>query len=102
MEIISRTLFNIAAVISKGDVPGVPTQDLDSSATQTMVKIVFGFAGGIALIMVVIGGFKYISSLGNAQNVAKAKDTILYAIIGLVVCVLGYAIISFVVTKVTT
>ena len=61
------------------------------------MKAVFGIAGGVALIVIVIGGLRYINSLGNAQNVAKAKDTILYAVIGLVVCILGYSIVAFVI-----
>lgn len=75
---------------------------LNNSTVETVLKAVFGFAGGIALIMVVIGGLRYINSMGNPQNVARAKDTILYAVIGLVVCILGYAIVGFVIKGTTS
>ena len=79
----------------------IPKTSLDSSITEEVLRVVFGIAGGIAMIMIVIGGFKYITSLGNAQNVAKAKDTILYAVIGLIVCILAYAIVGFVINNVS-
>jgi hypothetical protein len=53
--------------------------------------------GAISVIMVVIGGFRYVVSGGNTANVAAAKNTILYAVVGLVVAMLAYAIINFVI-----
>lgn len=105
MEMIRYYALHLAAVLDKTevDIPKDSSNNpiaLNSAVVGKVMQVAFGFAGGIALIMIVIGGFKYINSLGNPQNVAKAKDTILYAIIGLVVCISGYAIVSFVVTKV--
>lgn len=55
---------------------------------------------GIAsVIMVIVGGFKYVTSTGDPAKVNSAKDTILYAIIGAVVALLSQAIVSFVLTK---
>ncbi|MCA9331167.1 hypothetical protein KC957_03885 [Candidatus Saccharibacteria bacterium] len=105
MEIIRYHLLNLAALLNKDavnipkDASGNPIA-ANTSTVDLVLKVVFGFAGGIALIMIVIGGFKYIASLGNAQNVAKAKDTILYAVVGLIVCVIGYTIVSFVINQV--
>jgi TRAP-type C4-dicarboxylate transport system permease small subunit len=53
--------------------------------------------GAVAVIVLIIGGFRYVTSQGNSSNVAAAKDTILYAIVGLVVAILAYAIVNFVV-----
>jgi hypothetical protein len=97
--LISYYVLSFAGVLSRGDVQNLPDAELGQTQIETVLRAVFGFAGGIALIMVVIGGFKYITSLGNAQNIAKAKDTILYALIGLAVCILGYAIVGFVITR---
>lgn len=99
-QVIYFAALRAASAITTKDLPGLPTQSADASSLQTALKVVFGIAGGVALIMVVIGGFKYVASLGNAQNVAKAKDTILYAIIGLVACILAYSIVGLVVKKV--
>ena len=46
--------------------------------------------------MLIIGGFRYVFSQGNEKAVTGAKDTILYAIIGLVIAILSYAIVNFV------
>ncbi len=56
--------------------------------------------GVIATIMVIIGGLKYVTSAGDANNVNNAKNTILYAIIGLVVVMLAQTILHFVVNRV--
>ena len=51
----------------------------------------------IAVIMLIVGGIRYIVSGGDAKKVTDAKNTILYAIIGLIICFLAYAIVNFVV-----
>lgn len=54
------------------------------------------FVGGIvAAVFIVVGGFNYMTSAGDAGKVAKAKNTIIYALIGLVVCVLAFAIVNW-------
>ena len=96
MEVASQHVIRLATVVDQSQL-NVPKQDLTSGSVEGVMKAVFGIAGGVALIVIVIGGLRYINSLGNAQNVAKAKDTILYAVIGLVVCILGYSIVAFVI-----
>lgn len=100
MAVTTYYLYRLAALFGGDDV-NIPQPDLTSSTTDNVLRVVFGVAGGVAMIMIVIGGFKYITSLGNAQNVAKAKDTILYAVIGLVVVILAYAIVTFVIRGVS-
>ncbi len=58
------------------------------------------FAGVTAVIIIIIGGFMYVLSNGDAGKVSRAKDTILYAAVGLVVIALGQAIIIFVIDRV--
>ncbi len=62
-----------------------------------IVSIIVGVA---SLIMIIIGGFKYVTSSGDANNVNNAKNTILYAIVGLVIALAAQAIISLIVNKV--
>ena len=50
--------------------------------------------------MLIIGGIKYVVSGGDAKKVTDAKNTVLYAIIGLVIAVFSYAIVNFVLTSV--
>ena len=61
--------------------------------TNTILYIV----GIIAVIMLIVGGIKYVVSGGDSKKVTDAKNTVLYAIIGLVISFLAFAIINFVV-----
>ncbi len=56
--------------------------------------------GAAAVIMIVIGGIRYTVSGGDSSAVKGAKDTILYAVIGVVVALLAYAIVNFVIMNV--
>lgn len=61
--------------------------------TDTVLMVV----GAIAVIMMIIGGIRYILSGGDAKKVTDAKNTILYAIIGLLIIIFSYAIVHFVI-----
>ncbi len=54
--------------------------------------------GAISVIFLIIGGLRYVISNGDSKNVTAAKDTILYAIIGIVVAVISFALVQFVIT----
>lgn len=66
-----------------------------SKAAQLLVF----FAAIISVIMIIIGGIKYATSSGDSNKVASAKNTILFAVVGLVVSVMAQAIIAFVLVK---
>jgi hypothetical protein len=63
---------------------------------RTIVNILSVLIGAIAVIMIIIGGFRYITSGGKQESVGNAKNTILYAIIGLVIVALAQIIVHFV------
>lgn len=62
--------------------------------TNTILYIV----GIVAVIMLIIGGIKYVVSGGDSKKVIDAKNTILYAIIGLIIAFLAFAIVNFVIS----
>ena len=68
----------------------------EGSIFTTIVNILLFIIGAIAVIMLIIGGVRYTLSGGDSGNVTAAKNTILYAIIGLVVAFLAYAIVNWV------
>jgi hypothetical protein len=68
-----------------------------TNTIPTILNIVFAMAASIAVLMVVIGGFRYIVAHGDPGQTASAKNSILYAIVGLVVVMAAYAIVAFVV-----
>jgi hypothetical protein len=57
--------------------------------------------GVISVIMIIVGGFRYVTSGGESNNVSGAKNTIIYAIIGLVIVALAQFIVKFVLSKVS-
>jgi hypothetical protein len=74
----------------------------NDSLTSVITKIIQVFSivvGAVSVIMIIYGGFKYITSGGNDGNVSGAKNTIMYAVIGLVVVALAQVIVRYVLTK---
>lgn len=76
------------------------TKDLNK-VIKTVVNIMLFIIGALSVIMIVVGGIKYTVSNGNAEQIKSAKNTIIYAIAGLVVAILAYAIVNFVITQLT-
>ena len=70
------------------------------NAITNIVNSVIGAIGIVAVIFIVVGGVNYMASSGDATKVKKAKDTILYATIGLVICALAFAIVNFVIKSI--
>jgi hypothetical protein len=68
---------------------------------KTVITIFSLVVGVASVIMIILGGFKYITSGGDSGNVTGAKNTIMYAIIGLVVVALAQVIVRFVLNKAT-
>ncbi len=57
-------------------------------------------AGIVAVVMIIVGGFKYMTSQGDANQTAAAKNTILYAVVGVIIAVLAQVIVHFVLSRV--
>lgn len=70
----------------------------DTGVFRTITNTILYIVGIVAVIMLIIGGIKYVISGGDSKKVTDAKNTILYAIIGLVVCFLAFAIVNFVIS----
>lgn len=66
---------------------------------STITNVLLFIIGAIAVIMVVIGGLRYVISGGDSNQVSAAKNTILYAIVGIVVAILAYAAVNFVISS---
>jgi len=80
---------------------GLPHQSsADSSDIKTGLQILFGIVGALALLFITISGLRYVVSGGNPDRAARAKDGIIYALVGLVIAVMAEAIVSFVVRRV--
>jgi hypothetical protein len=66
---------------------------------QTIANTLIFLVGAISVIFLIIGGLRYVISQGDKSNVTQAKDTILYAVIGIVVAVISFALVTFVISS---
>ncbi len=86
------------------DAPKCYNNDNNSPSVQATIKnvvdLLLWLTGIIAVIVIVIAGFRFVTSNGDPQQVSKARNTIIYAVVGIVVAVMAYAIVNFVLDNV--
>lgn len=75
--------------------------DLSSIASK-VVNILSIIVGVVAVVMIIVGGFRYITSGGESSNVSGAKNTLIYAIVGLVIVALAQIIVHYVLNTATS
>ena len=73
----------------------------NSGVFKTITNTLLFILGAISVVMIIIGGLRYVVSGGDSSAVNAAKNTILYAIVGVIVAILAYAIINFVIGSFT-
>ena len=71
----------------------------DTGVFKQVTNTILYIVGIIAVIMLIRGGIKYVISGGDSKKVTDAKNTILYAIIGLIISILAFAIVNFVIQE---
>lgn len=86
--------------LGTGSAGCTPDGGAATSKVNQIIKLVINIfsiiVGVVAVIMIIVGGLKYITSGGDSNNVTSAKNTILYAIIGLIIVALAQVIVRFV------
>ena len=78
----------------------LPTAEANADALKTILTIVFGIIGALALLMITVSGLRYITSAGDPQKASSAKNGIIYALVGLVIALIAESIIAFVVNRI--
>ena len=73
-----------------------------NSTVGSIVNILLWVVGILSVTMIVWSGFKYITSAGDTSKLASAKSTLIYAVVGLIIAILAYAIVTFVRTQVVS
>lgn len=71
--------------------------DGDNAIFKTVVNVLLFIIGAISVIMLIWGGIRYTTSAGNSSSVTAAKNTIMYAIIGLIIAFLAFAVVNWVI-----
>lgn len=90
-------LYTLVAVVKTPD--NVPKVALNDSLINNVYNTVLALAGAVAVAYIVWGGMQYTLSQGDSGKVKKAKDTLLYAIVGLIVVMFAFVILNFVIGK---
>ena len=92
---MQHMLYQFAALINKGDINYTgPTKD--TNVIQNILMPVYFWAGLLAVAIIVVAGFMYVLSNGNAQQVTRAKNAILGAVVGLILVLLAFVITNIV------
>lgn len=74
----------------------------DKSLLGKILQTIIYITAAISVVLIVIGGFRYVLSAGDSNGVQGAKNTVMYAAIGLAVAIFAQTIVSFVLTKFLT
>lgn len=67
---------------------------------KTIINVISAIVGAVAVIMIIIGGFRFVTAGGDSNNVSSAKNTIVYAIVGLVIVAFAQVIVRFVLQRI--
>lgn len=78
----------------------LPQTSADANTMGTIVQFTFAVIAAVSILVIVIAGFQLVISSGEPDKIAKARRTILYAVIGLIVAASAFTIVSFVVRRV--
>lgn len=73
-----------------------------SKIVNTVINILSLVVGAISVIMIIVGGLRYVTSAGDSSKTVAARNTIIYAVVGLVVVIFARAIVSFVVGRINS
>lgn len=79
---------------------GLPTVSANSDNIKTALSLTLGAVGAICVLIITIAGIQYVISQGDPQQTAKAKNTIIYAFVGLVIVMAAFSIVRYVVFNV--
>lgn len=94
-----KFLNTIAGFIDNTQV-NAPQQSLENSDIQSVLQLVFGLSGAVALLIMVVSGLRFVFSQGDPNSITKARNSLIYALIGLVICSAGFSIVTFVLGRI--
>jgi hypothetical protein len=95
---MSILFWILAADIKGGGLPKIDVSN-NGSTIPTIMGIVFGIIGALAILIITVSGLRYITSAGDPQKATKAREGIVYALVGLVIAISAEAIVAFVANR---
>jgi len=79
---------------------GLPVVDASSANLQHILQIFFGIIAVVAVLFIVIAALKFVTASGDPQEVAKARNTIIYALVGLIIAISAEVFVAFLLNRV--
>ena len=89
----------LAQLVSPTTPGGLSTEDL-STTISNIINAVLALVGVVALGVILYGGFRWMTAAGNEESVGEAKKIITAGVIGLIIVIIGWAVVSFVISTV--
>ncbi len=89
----ANTISQLKSGVNKAGGSGQPGL---TSTVKKIINVLLFLIGLIAVIMIIIGGLRYTTSAGDSNAASGAKNTIIYAVVGLIVAIVSYGIVNFV------
>ncbi|HVI68987.1 MAG TPA: hypothetical protein VM581_00855 [Magnetospirillaceae bacterium] len=83
-------------------IDNIPKPDVTTATIGSILSTVFVLVGGLSVLFLLIGAVRYVASAGDQSMITQAKNTILYAAVGIVVSLSAFAIVQFVVGTLST
>lgn len=99
-NIINTLAANTTSKGQKVDCVGGSCEDTLITNVTNILNAIIGVLGIVCVIVMIIGGITYMTSSGDTEKVKKGRNTILYGLIGLVICALAFAIVNFVIVNI--
>lgn len=96
---IAATTFCGTGGSGAGCQTGLPHVQATTTQLHEILQILFGVIGALSVLFVVIGGLRFVASDGDPQDAARARNTIIYALVGLVLSISAEAIVAFVLSN---
>lgn len=94
-------ITNFAAGLLDNSQIKLPEVEATPGKLTALLMYFFGLIAAISFLMIVIGGFRYVISIGDPQKITTARKTITYSVIGLIISLSALAIVSFVISVAT-
>jgi len=99
MTVLPALAASLDVGLNYGTYTGLGTKDI-REGVMAVIRVLLGFLGIIAIVIILYGGFVWLTSAGNEEKVGQAKKIISAGIIGLIIIFVSYALATFVVTQI--
>ena len=100
VPLVGNGCANAGADASTGSICNNPNSKSGTDVARNIINTLLYALGIVAVIMIIVGGLRYVLSAGDKSALVSAKNTIMYAVIGLAIALLSFAIVNYVISQI--